>query len=88
MELASLVAIFFPGPKKSQFPGPIPSNVPRNGSCPPQNHYVPRHINNRIVNTETAAESFVRELLRRKAYLDCILYDIFSMSWKVQPWCL
>jgi hypothetical protein len=19
---------------------------PRNGSCPPQNHYVPRHINN------------------------------------------
>jgi hypothetical protein len=40
------------GPWKSQlfwarFPGPTPSNAPRNRSCPPQNHYVPRHINNR-----------------------------------------
>jgi hypothetical protein len=37
----------FQGPKKSQFPGPTPSNGPRNGYCPLQNHYVPRHISNR-----------------------------------------
>jgi hypothetical protein len=30
------------GPKKFRFPEPTPSNE----SCPPQNHYVPRHINN------------------------------------------
>jgi hypothetical protein len=39
------------GPKKSRFPGPPPSNSPRNGSCPPQNHYVLSHINNRCINS-------------------------------------
>ncbi len=34
-----------------RFPGPTPSNGPCNGSCPPQNHYVPRHINNRYFNS-------------------------------------
>ncbi len=28
-----------------------PYHVPRNGYCPHQNHYVPRHINNRYINS-------------------------------------
>jgi hypothetical protein len=39
----------FRAQKKSLFPGPTPSNAPRNGSS--QNHYVPRHINNRYINS-------------------------------------
>ncbi len=39
------------GPGNLDFPGPTPSNGPRNGSCPPQNHYVPCHINNRYINS-------------------------------------
>ncbi len=47
----SLRSYPFQGPKKSRFLVPTPSNAPRNGSCPPQNHYVPRHINNRYTNS-------------------------------------
>jgi len=41
----------FFGLKKSRFPGPTPSNAPPNGSCPPQNQYVPRRINSRYINS-------------------------------------
>ncbi len=44
---ASLVNIL--GPKKSWFPGPTPSNAPCNGTCPHQNHYVPRHLYNKYI---------------------------------------
>ncbi len=37
--------------KKFRFPGPTPSNDSRNGCCTPQNHYVPRRINNRYINS-------------------------------------
>jgi hypothetical protein len=47
--------------KKSQFPRPTPSNAPRNGSCPPTNHYVPRHINNRYMNSYYFSYSWWRE---------------------------
>ncbi len=46
-----LCSLPFQGPKKSWFSGPTPFNSPRNGSCPHQNHYVPRHINNRYINS-------------------------------------
>ncbi len=36
----------FQGPKKSRFSEPTPSNGPRNGCGPHQNHFVPPHINN------------------------------------------
>ena len=39
------------GLKLSRFPGPTPSNGPPNGYCPPENHNVPRHINNRYFNS-------------------------------------
>jgi hypothetical protein len=45
MALAVLVAIS--RPKEVSISGPSPYNGPRNGYCPPQNHYVPRHKNNR-----------------------------------------
>ncbi len=41
MALATFVAIS----------GPNPYNGPCNGYCPPQNHFVPRHKNNRYINT-------------------------------------
>ncbi len=37
--------------KKSLFLGPTPSNGPRNGYCPHQNHYVLHHINDRHINS-------------------------------------
>ncbi len=37
--------------KSLDFQAPPPSNGPCNGYCPPQNHYVPRHINNRYINS-------------------------------------
>jgi hypothetical protein len=43
----SLSSLPFQRPKKSRFSGPTLSNGPRNGYFPPQNHYVPRHINNK-----------------------------------------
>jgi hypothetical protein len=49
MALASLVDIS--GPEKVSISGPTPSNGPRNRSCPHQNHYIPRHINNRYINS-------------------------------------
>jgi hypothetical protein len=49
MALASLAAIS--GPKKVSISGPTPSNGPRNGYCLHQIHYVPRHINNRDINS-------------------------------------
>jgi hypothetical protein len=49
MALALLDAIS--GPKKVLISGPTPSNNPRYGYCPHQNHYIPRHINNRYINT-------------------------------------
>ncbi len=39
------------GPKKYLFQGQPPSNGPHNGHCPHQNHYVPRHINKRNINS-------------------------------------
>ncbi len=38
----------FQGPKRSRFSGLTPSNGPRYGCSPHQNHFVPPHINNRI----------------------------------------
>ncbi len=49
MALAALIAIS--GPKKVSTLGPTPYNGPRNGYCPPQNHYVPRDNNNRYINS-------------------------------------
>ena len=49
MALAALVAIS--GPKKVLISGTTPYNGPRNEYCPPQNHYVPRHKNNRYINS-------------------------------------
>jgi hypothetical protein len=48
MALALLDAIS--GPKKVLISGPTPSNDPRYGYCPHQNHYIPRHINNRYID--------------------------------------
>jgi hypothetical protein len=48
----------FQGPKKCRFPGPTPSNAPHNGSCLPQSHYVPRHINNRYIKSYYVNDSF------------------------------
>ncbi len=44
-KLHSLRSLPFQCPKKSRFPG----TTPFNGYCPNQNHYVPRHINNRYI---------------------------------------
>ncbi len=50
MTLASLVAIS--GRKKVSISrAHPPSNATPNGSCPPQNRYVPRHINNMYINS-------------------------------------
>jgi hypothetical protein len=50
MALALLVAIS--EPKKVSISRATPSLAPHlNGSCPPQNNYVPRHINNRYINS-------------------------------------
>ncbi len=43
----SLCLLQFQGPKKSRFSWPNPCN----GYCQPQNHYVPRHKNNRYINS-------------------------------------
>ncbi len=51
----SLRSLPFQGPKKSRFSGPTPYNGPCNGCCPHQNHYVPRHINNRYTNNYFAS---------------------------------
>jgi hypothetical protein len=45
MALAALVVIS--GPKIVSISGTTPYNGPRNGYCPPKNHYVPRHKNNK-----------------------------------------
>ncbi len=55
------------------FPGPTPSNAPRNGSCPSPNHYVPRHINNRYIN------SYFRYCRNRALKLFCPGYSPFSV---------
>ncbi len=34
------------------------SNAPHNGSSPPQNHYVPRHINNRYIKSYNQCTDF------------------------------
>jgi hypothetical protein len=49
MALASLVP--FQGPKKSQFSGPTPSNAPRNDVALLKKNYVPRHKNDRYINS-------------------------------------
>jgi hypothetical protein len=48
MALAAFVAIS--GLKKVS-KKPTPYNGPRKENCPPQNHYVPRHKNNRYINS-------------------------------------
>ena len=47
MALATLVP--FKGPKKSRFLGPSPLKCPSLWIVPPQNHFVPPHINNRYI---------------------------------------
>jgi hypothetical protein len=47
--LAALVP--FKGPKKSRFLGPSPLKCPELWIVPPQNHFVPPHINNRYINS-------------------------------------
>ena len=47
--LATLVP--FKGPKKSRFSGPPPLKCPSLWIVPPQNHFVPHHINNRYINS-------------------------------------
>ena len=47
MALAALVP--FKGPKKSRFLGPPPLKCPELWIVPPQNHFVPPHINNRYI---------------------------------------
>ena len=47
MALAALVP--FKGPKKSRFLGPSPLKCPSLWIVPPQNHFVPHHINNRYI---------------------------------------
>ncbi len=41
----------FKGPKKSRFLGPPPLKCPELWIVPPQNHFVPPHINNRYINS-------------------------------------
>ncbi len=55
----SLCSLPFQGPKKSRFQGPPLKNDPRNGYCPPQNHYVPPHKNNRNINSYYGQTSFM-----------------------------
>jgi hypothetical protein len=57
----------FFGPKwpSFRFPGPTPSNGPRNGYCPPQNHYVSRHINNRYMNGYCTFTLFIKATAQR-----------------------
>ncbi len=43
----------FQGPKVS-ISKATPFNAPRNGSCLPQNNYVPRHTNNRYIKSYCA----------------------------------
>jgi hypothetical protein len=57
MTLAALVAIS--GPKKVSISGPTPYNGPRYGYCLPQKHYVPRHKNNRYINSYFVFRSVV-----------------------------
>ncbi len=64
MALAALVAIS--GPKKVSISGPTPYNSPRNGYYPPQNHYVPRHNNNRFINSYI--KNIVEGVLRRTVH--------------------
>jgi hypothetical protein len=47
--MATRLSLPFKGPNKVSISGPIPSNGPRNGYCPYQNHCVPRHVNNSII---------------------------------------
>jgi hypothetical protein len=49
MALATLVP--FKGPKKSRFLGPPPLKCTSLWTVPPQNHFVPHHINNRYINS-------------------------------------
>jgi hypothetical protein len=49
MALAALVP--FKGPKKSRFLGPPPLKCPELWIVPPQNHFVPHHINSRYINS-------------------------------------
>jgi hypothetical protein len=34
--------------KSLHFHDPVPSNAPLNGYCPPQNHYVLRHVKQHV----------------------------------------
>ncbi len=78
MVLASLVGI--QGPKKSWFPGPTPSNAPRNGSCPPQNHYLPRHINKRYITCYSYEISLSCGILRKHYREPCLDMATFSIG--------
>jgi hypothetical protein len=50
-EWHSLCSLPFKGQKVSIFRAPPLSNAPCKEWCPNQNHYVPRHINNRYINS-------------------------------------
>ncbi len=46
----------FRGPKKSRFLGPSPLKCPSLWIVPPQNHFVPAHINTRYINSYSAVK--------------------------------
>jgi hypothetical protein len=58
MALAALVP--FMGPKKSRFLGPHPLKCPSLWIVPPQNHFVPPHINNRYINNYSVLSIYYR----------------------------
>ncbi len=49
VKIAFALLVAISGPKKVLISGPTPSNGTCNGYCPHQNHYVPRHVNNRYI---------------------------------------
>ncbi len=50
-QTAAALLVAISGPKKVCFSGPTSSNDPRNWIFLYQNHYVPRHINIRYINS-------------------------------------
>ncbi len=53
----------FKGPKKSWFLGPSPLKCPSLWIVPPQNHFVPHHINNRYINSYFVDVKTMRPIL-------------------------
>jgi hypothetical protein len=71
MALATLVP--FKGPKKSRFLGPSPLKCPSLWIVPPQNHFVPPHINTRYINSySVSARNRCSRSAMRVLYLERI----------------